>query len=128
MKFLLDTHTFLWWITDKPNLSDCVRDIIVDGNNEMFLSAASGWEIVIKSRIGRIQLTENPDTFLLNQLSLNAIQSMPITMRHALYVNNLPDIHKDPFDRIIIAQSILEDMPILTKDHYMAKYNVKVIW
>jgi len=83
MKFLLDTHTFIWWITDKPNLSDCVRDIMVDGNNEMFLSAASGWEIVIKSRIGRIRMTANPDTFLLSQLSLNTIQPMPITMRHA---------------------------------------------
>lgn len=129
MKYLLDTHAFLWWITDKSTLSGKVRDIISDSNNELFLSAASGWEIVIKCQLGRLRLAEEViDDYLPRQMSLNAIQPMPITMRHCLYIHNLPVIHKDPFDRIIIAQSILEDMPIITRDVRITEYNVKTTW
>ena len=101
---------------------------MADGNNELYLSAASIWEIVIKSRLGRLQLPENPDIHLTEQMALNAVQSLSITMQHALRVYNLPDIHKDPFDRIMIAQALSEDMPIATRDDDIPKYGVQTIW
>jgi len=128
MKVLLDTHVFLWWITDDPLISPKIKTIMVDVDNELFLCAASIWEIAIKARLGRLQLPENPDSYLTQQMVSNAVQSLSITMQHALRVYNLPDIHKDPFDRIIIAQALLEDMPILTKDDYIPRYGVQTIW
>ena len=128
MKVLLDTHTFLWWITDHPQLSPRVREIIGDGNNELFVSAASGWEIAIKAKLGRLQLPDEPQRFILEQLSLNAIQSLPIQMSHALHVFTLPDHHRDPFDRILISQAQLEGLPILTADPQIALYPVEIIW
>ena len=128
MKVLLDTHIFLWWITDDSRISQRVSAIMADGNNELYLSAASIWEIVIKSRLGRLQLPENPDIHLTEQMALNAVQSLSITMQHALRVYNLPDIHKDPFDRIMIAQALSEDMPIATRDDDIPKYGVQTIW
>jgi len=128
MKVLLDTHVFLWWITDDLRISQKVSAIMTDGDNELFLSAASVWEIVIKSRLGRLHLPENPDSYLMEQMALNAVEPLSITMPHALRVYNLPDIHKDPFDRIMIAQALLEDMPILTRDDYIPKYGVQAIW
>lgn len=128
MKVLLDTHTFLWWITDHPKLPSRVREIIGDGNNELFVSAASGWEIAIKAKLGRLQLPDEPQRFILEQLSLNAIQSLPIQMSHALHVFSLPDHHRDPFDRILISQAQLEGLPILTADPQIALYPVEIIW
>lgn len=128
MKVLLDTHTFLWWITDHPKLPSRVREIIGDGNNELFVSAVSGWEMAIKAKLGRLQLPDEPQRFILEQLSLNAIQSLPIQMSHALHVFSLPDHHRDPFDRILISQAQLEGLPILTADPQIALYPVEIIW
>jgi PIN domain nuclease of toxin-antitoxin system len=128
MKVLLDTHTFLWWITDDPKLSSKSRDIIYDGSNELFLSAATGWEIAIKAKLNRIQLPEHPELFISEQLRINGIQSLPIQMGHALHVFTLPDYHRDPFDRMLVAQSQLEDLPILTADPLISLYRVDVIW
>ncbi len=128
MKALLDTHVFLWWIDDDPRLSSLARKIISDGNNEIFLSAASGWEIAVKSQLGRLKLPDRPERFIVEQLSINAFESLPIRLSHALRVYALPPIHRDPFDRILVAQSQLEDMPILTADPQIAQYPVEVIW
>ncbi len=128
MRALLDTHTFLWWITGDPRLSRKVREIISDGENELFLSAASGWEIAIKAKLGRLQLPDAPERFIPEQMALNAIESLPIQMSHALHVYNLPDHHRDPFDRLLIVQAQLENFPILTADPRIARYSVKVIW
>lgn len=124
----MDTHTFLWWITDDPRLSPRVRKIIGDGENELFLSAASGWEMAIKAKLGRLKLPDNPERFIPEQLALNAIRSLPIQMSHALHVYTLPDYHRDPFDRLLVAQSRLEGLPILTADPQIAQYPVKTIW
>lgn len=128
MRALLDTHTFIWWIVDDPKLPSYVRSIIGDGDNELFFSAASCWEIAIKAQIGRIKLPSRPDIFISEQLALNAVQTLPIQVSHALHVFNLPHHHRDPFDRMIVAQSQLEDLPILTLDPLIAKYKVKTIW
>jgi PIN domain nuclease of toxin-antitoxin system len=128
MKVLLDTHTFLWWITDDPKLSLRVRGIISDGENEIFISAATGWEIAIKSQIGRLKLPDEPQRFILEQLRINGMKSLPIEMRHALHISTLPIYHQDPFDRILIAQAQMEDLPVLSADPEIGKYEVTVIW
>ena len=128
MKFLLDTHTFLWWITDDTQLSEHSKEIIGDSDNQVFLSAASGWEIAIKSRIGRLKLPRRIGGFISEQMSENAISNLSITMSHALQVSELPDHHRDPFDRLLISQSQIENMPILSVDPLIRKYNVQVVW
>ena len=128
MKVVLDTHAFLWWIADDDRLSTSARSIIGNRENELFLSAATGWEIAIKARLGRIHLPGNVDSFIAKQLGLNDIYSLPIQMSHALNVYNLPNYHRDPFDRLIISQAQLEKMSILTTDPQIARYGVKVVW
>ena len=128
MKVLMDTHVFLWWIEDNPRLSPRAREIISDIENEVFLSAASGWEIAIKARLGRIKLPQDPARFVMEQVTINAFRTLPIQLNHTLHVYTLPPIHRDPFDRILIAQSQLENIPIITADSYIAKYPVEVIW
>ena len=128
MKILLDTHTLLWWLTARPQLSERAREVIGDGGNEVFVSAASGWEIAIKVRLGRLTLPDIPERFIPEQLRLNAMQSLPILLSHALHVHSLPDHHRDPFDRILVAQCQLENLPIVSADPLMAHYAVQIIW
>ncbi|MEO1186528.1 MAG: type II toxin-antitoxin system VapC family toxin [Cyanobacteria bacterium J06636_27] len=128
MKALLDTHAFIWWVTDDSRLSSTARGIIADESNVLFLSAASAWEIVIKVRLGKLNLPEPPETYIPSRLTMNRFESLPIQMVHALQVVNLPDFHRDPFDRIIIAQSQVEKMPIVTVDTKITQYPVNVIW
>ena len=128
MKVLLDTHTFLWWIANDPQLSPSARQIMEDANTEPLLSAVSGWEIAIKSRLGKLKLPADLQGFVAEQLRINAIQVLPIQMTHALHVFTLPDHHRDPFDRMLVAQSQLEQLPILTCDPQIARYAVTVMW
>ncbi|MCJ7545648.1 MAG: type II toxin-antitoxin system VapC family toxin [Deltaproteobacteria bacterium] len=128
MRALLDTHTFLWWITNNPNLSSHVREIMSDGENELFFSAASGWEIAIKVKLGRLTLPDMPERFIPQQLRINNIQSLPIEMNHALHISALPPHHRDPFDRMLVVQAQRERLPILTADPLIAKYTVEIVW
>jgi len=129
MRVLLDTQAFLWWITNSlDRLSQKAILIFQDGNNELFLSAASGWEIAIKAQLGKLTLPDNPVVFVGNQITTNAIQPLPIQLSHALHVYSLPPYHRDPFDRILVAQSRIENLPILTIDSQIARYNVETIW
>ncbi len=128
MRFLLDTHTFLWWITDDPHLSERARQVISDPENEMFLSAASGWEMAIKTQLGKLQLPDRFEQFIAEQLFRNNITSLPVMMSHALHVQSLPLHHRDPFDRLLIAQGQLEKMPIITTDSVFADYDVEIVW
>ena len=104
------------------------RKIIADGANELYLSAASGWEIAIKAKLGRLRLPDDPERFILKHLELNAIKTLPVQMIHALHVYKLPEHHRDPFDRLLIAQAQLEKVPILTADPQISRYEVEVIW
>lgn len=128
MKVLLDTHAFLWWITDSEELSERARTLFEDAENELFLSAASAWEIAIKARLGRIEFTDPPAHVIPEQMAINAIQSLPVQMSHALQTFHLPERHRDPFDRMLVAQSQVEALPILTKDPLIAQYAVETIW
>lgn len=128
MKTLLDTHVFLWWIMADPKLPPYVGKVISDADNELFFSAASCWEIAIKAQLGRLKLPSSPGIFISEQLAMNAIQVLPIQAHHALHTFNLPHHHRDPFDRMIIAQAQLEEISVLTSDPLFAKYKVKTIW
>ena len=128
MKALLDTHTFLWWNMDDPQLSPAAQGFIADGGNELFFSAASAWEIAIKASRGKLVLPEPPEKYVAARLALHRIQSLPIQLSHALRVYELPELHRDPFDRLLIVQSQMEDLPILTADENIRRYEVQTIW
>jgi len=129
MRALLDTHVFLWWITDDPRLSAKARQVIATGTNTLFLSAVSGWEIAIKAGLGRLKLETNRlGSFMTDQLTLNGISSLPVQMSHALHVHSLASHHCDPFDRLLVAQAQLEDMPIVTSDAVIGRYPVATLW
>jgi PIN domain nuclease of toxin-antitoxin system len=128
MKVLLDTVAFLWWVTNDNALSDRVLKAISNPDNEVFFSAASAWEIVIKIKLGRMKLKQAPDAFIRRQLQQNNISRLPIEISHALYLHKLPEIHRDPFDRILIAQSQLEQMRLATNDLEIMKYDVDILW
>lgn len=128
MRYLLDTHTFLWWNMDDAQLSSLARELIADGNNEIFLSAASAWEIAIKTARGRLTLPEDPTRYVSNRLSLHGFQALPVQIHHAVQVYKLPLHHADPFDRLLIAQSQIESMSMISLDIEIRKYEVEVIW
>lgn len=128
MKILVDTHVFLWWITDGPELSTRARAVIRDGRNTLFFSSACGWEIAIKTRLGRLHLPDRPERFLPGQLARNGMESLPISMAHALHVATLPLLHRDPFDRMLVSQAQVERLSILTADPLIARYQIETIW
>ncbi len=124
MKYLLDTHIFLNILSEPESLSQKVREIIENENSILFLSAVSGWEIIIKYRIGKLKLPENPRDYITNQIEEYNIAILDIKMEHSLYINELPDIHKDPFDRMLIAQSKIEDIPLISMDSKIKDYKI----
>jgi PIN domain nuclease of toxin-antitoxin system len=124
----LDTHAFLWWITEDRRLSARAREVMTDGGNDLLLSAVSGWEIAIKASLGRITLPVPIDRFLSEQLQRNGIGALPIEMRHALRVHTLSLLHQDPFDRLLVAQAQLEKLRILTSDPQITQYDVETLW
>jgi len=128
MIILIDTHVFLWMISAPNKLSDRAKDIIESTNNEVFLSVVSGWEITTKAKINKLKLPEKPEIYIPEQIQKNFIEILPIEMKHVLNIYNLPGIHKDHFDRLLISQSQLEDLPILTNDEKISRYPVKTIW
>jgi PIN domain nuclease of toxin-antitoxin system len=128
MRLLLDTHAFLWWVTDDHRLSIAGRASIGASENEVFLSAVSVWEIITKVRIGRLPIAEPVDGFIARHLDENAFQSLSITMRHTFALQILPDLHRDPFDRMLVAQALTEAMPLVTGDRAVRAYPVSTIW
>src|SRR5262249_9722550 len=113
MKALLDTHTFLWAIAEQEKLSTRVQQIYTDGN-DLWFSVASIWAAMIKSKSGKLPLPQPAGPFLLKELAKNRIEVLPIRLDHVLRIENLPVHHRDPFDRILIAQSMEENLPLIT--------------
>ena len=128
MKYLLDTHAFLWWIGDDPALSERARSIIADGGNEIYLSAVSVWEIAIKSRAGRLDIAGEIETFVSRHVQENSFQPLPITLTHSAKVQSLSNHHRDPFDQMLVAQSMVEEMPVISVDKMIKSYDVEVVW
>jgi PIN domain nuclease of toxin-antitoxin system len=128
MRALLDTHTFLWWLLDAPRLSAGARSILADGGNALLFSAASAYELTLKAQSGRLTLPEPADAYIPSRLVANAFEPMPIELAHALRAGTLPAIHRDPFDRLLVAQAQIEGLPILTADPAISRYDVETIW
>jgi PIN domain nuclease of toxin-antitoxin system len=128
MKLLLDTHTFLWWILDDPRLSLRALELIGDDRNMLYWSAASSWEVSIKYVLGRLPLPETPEQFLPAELGRNRVESLPIVDAHVFRAGQLPRHHGDPFDRMLVAQSQVESLGIISNDQQLAYYNVEVHW
>ncbi|MGK7945373.1 MAG: type II toxin-antitoxin system VapC family toxin [Microcystaceae cyanobacterium] len=128
MKLLLDTHAFLWWVADEPQLSPTAKNMISDSNNTIYFSVVSAWKIIIKVGTGKLSLPENPEIYLPSRLISNQFETLPVFMSHVLQINRLANFHKDPFDRLLIAQSLVEDIPIITVDRLISQYPVEIIW
>lgn len=127
MKILLDTHVFLWALLMPERLSKRTIKLLDSADSENYLSAASCWEITIKFAKGSLILPEPPKAFILNHLQTAGIRELPIRSRETLSVGDLPPIHKDPFDRLLIVQSKLNKIAILTDDQLIRQYDVETI-
>lgn len=128
MKLLLDTHTLLWFIAGDLRLSQTARDLIEDAANEKFVSIASLWEIAIKISIGKMSLAAPFDALFPHQLTINGFTLLPIEIKHASITTTLPFHHRDPFDRILIAQAIAENMNLVSIDVFFDDYSVTRFW
>ena len=128
MKILLDTCTFLWIITDDPNLSQQARKLFIDPSNEVYLSVASTWEITIKYKRGKLSLPKPPEKYIPAKRKQHNIESLPLDEEATLYLAKLPDLHKDPFDRILMWHSIATGLIILTPDELISQYPLRSIW
>lgn len=127
MQLLLDTHTFLWFIDASPQLSDTSKALL-EADNDLWLSLGSLWEIAIKLRLGKLQVGMPPHVLMTQQIAANDIQILSITVPHLLAVSSLPLHHRDPFDRLIIAQAIVEHVPIVSADTAFDAYPVERVW
>lgn len=127
MNLLLDTHTFIWFINGNKELSDKAKRIIENPSNKSYISIATIWEMAIKISLERLKINK-PFESILEQILKNNFEILPITFEHTLLISKLSFHHRDPFDRIIIAQGHIEKMTIVTKDENFSKYNIKLLW
>lgn len=121
-KLLLDTHIFIWWLTEDPSLGDAVKQCIMDISNQVYVSAATTWEISIKQGLGKITAPEDMDKIV----DMERFLKLPISLYHGQIAGRLPMIHKDPFDRMLIAQARAEGLILVTRDIHIKKYPVQV--
>jgi PIN domain nuclease of toxin-antitoxin system len=128
VKYLLDTMVWLWSVGPTDNIGQRGLEILSSGQEDVYLSAASAWEIAIKTRLGKCRLPDVPSPYVPDRLSRQGIHPLPVVLNHSLRVYDLPLHHSDPFDRLIIAQAVVEQMTILTSDRTFGKYSVDVIW
>ena len=127
MKYLLDTHCWLWWILEPENLGSKFKQIIGDPKNQIFLSAASTWEATIKAAMGRLSLPGGPKQFVEDTYSQDGFLALPILPEHSVGVFDLPPLHKDPFDRLLIAQALYEGATLCTVDPLVRQYSVPIL-
>lgn len=128
MRVLFDTHAFLWVISDDPRLSSSARNAFSRQENEIILSVASVWEVLLKAATGRFPFPQPAGPFLRSELRKGSVIVLPILLQHVLRLEDLPSHHRDPFDRIILAQAIEEKMPIVSIDVKFRQYPVAVLW
>lgn len=127
MRVLLDTHVWLWMLTAPERLGRAAHEIVEDVGNGLLLSAASSWEIAIKYSLGKLPLPQPPAVYVPGRMASTGVMPLPITHQHALHVAALPAEHADPFDRLLVAQSQIERIPILTADDTFSRYDVELL-
>ncbi|MCS6804855.1 MAG: type II toxin-antitoxin system VapC family toxin [Acidobacteriota bacterium] len=128
MKLLLDTHTFIWWDSEPAKLSPRVLALCQDRQNVLLLSVVSIWEMQIKSELGKLRLALSLKEIVESQQQTNNIEILPITLEHVLALEKLPASHKDPFDRLLVAQAMVEGLVLLSADPNITKYSIQVVW
>jgi PIN domain nuclease of toxin-antitoxin system len=128
VRVLLDTHVFLWWNESNPQLSKKARLILADPANTLVLSVASAWEIALKAQAGKLRIPEDAATYVPTRAAYYGMEILPIHLAHALALQSLPLHHRDPFDRMLVIQSQIEKLAILTADPAIRSYAVNTIW
>lgn len=128
MKLLLDTCTFLWALSGEPPLPARVATLVQDPDNEVFLSAASAWEIAIKHAAGKLKLPEDPARFVPAMRAARGFTALAVDEESALHLAKLPRLHADPFDRLLVSQAIVHGMTIVTPDPIIARYPARTMW
>ncbi len=128
MKLLLDTHTFLWIVGDDARLSPVARNAFRSSQNEVLLSVASIWEIVVKATRGKLPFPKPAAPYLREQIRQTRVEVLPIMLSHVFRLESLPMRHRDPFDRILVAQALGERIPLLSRDRMLGGYGVEILW
>ena len=128
VRILLDTHAFLWWNDASPRLSKKALVLLADPTNTLLLSVVSAWELVLKTQTGKLRLAESPSVYVPTRMAHYAMEALPVKLAHVLASESLPLHHRDPFDRLLIAQATIEGVPILTADPEFRRYAIKVLW
>lgn len=128
MRLLLDTHAFLWWVEGSASLGRKATAAIADAEDQVFFSLASVWEMSIKISLGKLRLTSPLDRFLHEHIAANGFSYLPIQIEHAVRVSEMPFRHRDPFDRLIIAQALSEGLTVVSSDRVFRKYGVELLW
>lgn len=128
MTYLLDTHAFLWLAAEPEKLSPAVREIVEQGGNELLLSAASGWEVALLWKLGRIELQDQPASFVPAAMQAIGITPLAIGFDTAITAATLPLIHRDPFDRLLVAEAMKNGLTIVSKDQTIPRYGVATLW
>ncbi|MGV3478526.1 MAG: type II toxin-antitoxin system VapC family toxin [Sphingobium sp.] len=128
MKLLLDTHAILWWWSDDPALPPSARAVIEDAGNEIFVSAASAWEVATKFRLGKLPGYEEAIGQYDALMVANGFHHLPISEKHAIGAGSFPQPHRDPFDRMIAAQAHIEGMAVVSRDPALAEFGCRLLW
>lgn len=128
MSLLLDTVTFLWWVTGSPRLSDVARSALVDPLNTVYLSAVSTWEIALKHGLGKFPLPEAPDRLVPRLRDAHGIQALDLSEAATLQLPKLPALHRDPFDRMLICQAVAHGLTLVTPDDAVRSYPIRTLW
>ena len=128
MKLLIDTHCWLWWLSSPERLNERSRSLLEDGRNIVLLSAASAWEIAIKVGLQKLALPMPPEQFVPFHLADQGMDSLPVVQAHSLRAGSLPAHHRDPFDRMLIAQAQVERVALMTADEQLKAYEVQLLW
>ena len=128
MRLLLDTHTLLWWLAENPSLPASARKLIANKNNDILVSAASAWEIATKVRLGKLPIALDLAHDFTAHLQRERFETLPVSAQHGIRAGLLPGPHKDPFDRMLIAQALAENLAIVSNDVVFDGYGVKRVW
>jgi len=128
VRLLLDTHCWLWYLLTPEKLNPEAQEILRDPDNEVFFSTASAWEIVVKFALGKLDLPQPPSEYVPDRLEVLGYQELPIRQDHVLRIESLPSHHRDPFDRVLIAQAQVESLQFMTADRVLTAYDVPILW